>query len=96
MQFGRIKREVVLNRKIDKLEGKRLYQVEILDMELNSTGKTEIMIDFVGAKVGDIVLFIKEGGSVQSILQDKEAPFIFGIVGIVDEIKREGFKWTQR
>ncbi len=96
MQFGRVKEEVVLNEKIGKLKNKRLFLVEVLDINLNSTGKSEVMIDFVGARVGDIVLFIKEGGSVQSILGDKEAPFIYGIIGIVDEVYREGRKWTQK
>ncbi len=92
MKLGKVLKQIVSSEKIEKLDNHKVFLVETLEPDFKSkklvaTGEKNVMIDLVGAGVGEIVFYIKEGGSMQSILQDKKAPFIFGIIGTVDSIE---------
>ena len=90
MNLGRIVKKVVSTIKHQAFEGKPLLLVQPLDMKFAPKGSEVLCIDFIGADIDEIVLIMKEGSSVQQLLENKNAPADAGIVGIVDEVHLYG------
>jgi ethanolamine utilization protein EutN len=88
MILGKVAGTVVATRKDEKLQGKKLLAVRMIDPEtLTPTGYT-IAVDTVGAGVGEIVILVG-GSSARMAAGMKDHPVDTAIVGIVDVIELE-------
>lgn len=86
MNLGRVVRKVVSTVKHRSFERRPLLLVQPLNISFKPKGSEVLAIDFVGADLDEIVLLMKEGSSVQQMLNDKEAPADAAIIGIVDTV----------
>lgn len=86
MNLGRVVRKVVSTVKHRSFEKRALLLVQPLTIAFKPKGNEVLAIDFVGADLGEIVLLMKEGSSVQQMLNDKEAPADAAIIGVVDTV----------
>ena len=60
--------------------------VNELDGQLNSTNKTFVSMDTIGAGSGETVL-ISSGSAARTIVGEEESPVDSAIVGIVDTVE---------
>ena len=86
MKYGRVIGNVVSTIKNDKLKSVALLIVEPLDPDGNIMGNTEIVADFLGSDVGNLVLWAAEGDIIGRIMGVKKIPLRGSIVGIIDKI----------
>jgi len=86
MQICKVIGNITSTVKNDHFVGKKIMIVQPLDLEGKPEGKDFLALDTVDAGVNDRVLVMKEGGSAQIVLQDKEIPIQALILAIVDEI----------
>ncbi len=90
MNLGKVVKKVVSTVKHRAFEGRPLLLVQPLTMKFSPKGSEVLCIDFMGADIDEIVLIMKEGSSVQQLLENKEAPADAAIVGIVDQVHLNG------
>jgi ethanolamine utilization protein EutN len=83
MQIGRIIGDVVSTRKDPTLEGLKLLVVQPLTPERAPAGRALVVVDAVGAGVGELVFFVR-GREASFPFYPVEAAVDAGIVGIVD------------
>ncbi len=86
MQICKVIGNITSTVKNDHFVGKKIMIVQPLDLDGKPDGKDYLAIDTVDAGIEDRVLVMKEGGSAQIVLQDKEIPVQALILGIVDGI----------
>jgi ethanolamine utilization protein EutN len=86
MKYGRVIGNVVSTIKNEKLKSVALLVVEPLDPEGNVIGNNEIVGDFLGAGVGDLVIWAAEGDIIGRIMEVPKIPLRGSIVGIIDKI----------
>ncbi len=86
MQICKVIGNITSTVKNDHFVGKKIMIVQPLDLDGNAEGKDYLAVDTVDAGIEDRVLVMKEGGSAQIVLQDKEIPVQALILGIVDDI----------
>ena len=86
MKLGRVVGKLYCTRKDPKLEGVKLYVIEVLDEKLNSIGRRIVAADGVGAQEGQIVFWVAAREATLCIPQ-REIPADAGIVGIVDRVE---------
>ncbi len=89
MKFGRVIGNVVSTIKNEKLHGIKLAIVEPLDDDGNVIGNNEIVGDFLGAAVGNLIIWIADGETISSALGRKNIPLRGSIVAIVDKVDME-------
>ncbi len=89
MKFGRVIGNVVSTIKNEKLHGIRLAIVEPIDPDENVIGNNEIVGDFLGAAVGNHVIWIADGDTISGVVGKKNVPLRGSIVGIIDKIDME-------
>jgi len=92
MKYGRVIGNVVSTIKHEKLHGIRLAVVEPLDPDGNVTGNNEILGDYLGAAVGNLVIWIGDGETMSGVVGIKKVPLRGSIIGIVDRIDLENGK----
>jgi microcompartment protein CcmK/EutM len=91
MFVAKVTGAVVATQKVDSMVGHKLLVVEPyrLDPEtrrsLNTTGRTFVAVDTVGAGEGEFVL-ITQGSSARLTPETKNLPIDTVIVGIVDKV----------
>jgi len=83
MQIARVIGDVVTTIKDANLSGIKLLVLQPLDPDGNSTGRTLVAVDAVGAGVGETVFFVR-GKEASFPFHPIEVPADAGIVGIVD------------
>ena len=83
MELGRIIGNVVATRKDESLVGSKLLIVQPLDPQMKASGNARIMVDTVGAGIGELVIFAS-GHAARNAAKKKEAAIDLAIVGIVD------------
>ncbi len=86
MQIGRVVKKVVSTVKNSAYESRPLLLVQPVDMHLRPNGSEVLCIDFIGSDMDELVLIMKEGSSVQQMLNNKDAAADAAIVGIVDTV----------
>jgi ethanolamine utilization protein EutN len=86
MKYGRVIGNVVSTIKNEKLKSVALLVVEPLDPDGNVTGNSEIVGDFLGAGIGDLVIWAAEGDIIGRIMGVEKIPLRGSIVGIIDKI----------
>ena len=85
MLVGKIVGTVVATCKDEKLDGKKLLVVRIVDPETGSPAGYQISVDTVGAGVGETVLVVG-GSSARMATGLEDRPVDSAIVGIVDTV----------
>jgi ethanolamine utilization protein EutN len=83
MQIAKVIGDVVTTVKDANLNGIKLLLLQPLDPDGNSTGRTLVAIDAVGAGVGETVFFVR-GKEASFPFHPVEVPADAGVVGIVD------------
>ena len=86
MKYGRVIGNVVSTIKHEKLKSVALLIVEPLDPDGNVIGNSEIVGDFLGANVGNLVIWAAEGDIIGRIMGVEKIPLRGSIVGIIDKI----------
>ncbi len=84
MQLARVIGDVVVTRKDENLTGIKLLVVQPLTPERQPTGKPLVVVDAMGAGVGEEVFFVRGKEASFPFYPDAEPPVDAGIVGIVD------------
>ena len=88
MLLAKVKGNLVSTQKNSYLVGHKLLIVHPIDLNNNYIDKKDIVaIDMVDAGIGDTVLLLQEGKSVQQILGHKNAPVHSVVVAVVDSIE---------
>jgi len=89
MFIAKVNGHVVATQKIGPMVGQKMLVVEPYQVrdgsELQSTGRTLVAVDTVGAGEGELVL-ITQGSSARLAMPDSSTPVDCVIVGIVDSI----------
>jgi len=94
VKYGRVIGNVVSTIKNEKLTGVKLAIVEPLDPEGNVIGNNEIVGDYLGSAVGNLVLWIVDGMAICNRMGRENIPLRSSIVGIIDSIDMEKEKRT--
>ncbi|MDR0621741.1 MAG: EutN/CcmL family microcompartment protein [Deltaproteobacteria bacterium] len=83
MDIGKVVGTVVATRKDESLVGAKLLITQPLDLAFEPVGQARLMVDSVGAGVGEIVIYAT-GQAARNALKKREAAIDAAIVGIVD------------
>lgn len=86
MYLGKVVGTVVSTTKNESLVGFKLLVIKKLDEHLGVTNTSEVVVDSVGAGVGEIVL-VSRGSSARYILNRDKAPIDSAVVAIVDTVE---------
>jgi microcompartment protein CcmK/EutM len=90
VKIGRVVGTVVSTVHHPVVDGRRLLLVDLLDLDLEPTGRYLIAMDVVDAGAGETVLVLDEGTGARQVLGDPAAPIRTVIVGIVDAVSVAG------
>jgi ethanolamine utilization protein EutN len=90
MKIGRVVGTVVSTVHHPVVDGRRLLLVDMLDLDLEPTGRYLIAMDVVDTGAGETVLVLDEGNGARQVLGDPAAPIRTVIVGIVDAVSVTG------
>jgi ethanolamine utilization protein EutN len=82
MFVGKVIGVVISSCKVESLKGQKLLIVQ--DVNEKNTKNSLIVVDSVGAGVGEIVLVVHDGGAARQAINSKDAPINAAIVGIID------------
>lgn len=91
MFIARVTGSVVSTQKVDSMTGHKLLVVEPYRLEakkrssLETTGRTFIAVDTIGAGEGDFVLIV-QGSSARLTPETKTLPIDATVIGIVDTV----------
>lgn len=94
MFIAKVTGSLVATQKVDSMVGNKLlivepYRVDVDDRErLKTTGRTFVVVDSLGAGLGDYVL-ITQGSSARLTPETKQLPVDAVIIGIVDTVHVE-------
>ncbi len=94
MFIAKVTGVVVATQKISTMTGRKLLTVEPLRVEpaqrdrLIGTGRTFVVVDTVGAGVGEMVLIV-QGSSARMTPETEKLPVDATIIGIVDTVNVE-------
>lgn len=101
MFVAKVTGSVVATQKVDTMVGYKLlvvepYRVDAKDRnKLETTGRTFIAVDTLGAGEGDYVL-ITQGSSARLTPETKNMPIDTVVVGIVDDVRVDAAKVYSR
>ena len=85
MNMGRVVGNIVSTRKDETLIGTKLLITQPLDLWLRPNGSARVMVDTVGAGVGELVLYVSGAASRNAAKREKSA-IDMAIVGIIDSV----------
>ncbi len=85
MNIARVVGNVVATRKDDTLVGSKLMVAQPLDLRLQPQGGAKVMVDTVGAGIGELVLFVT-GAAARNAAGNKEGAIDAAVVGIIDDL----------
>ena len=91
MFIAQVTGSVVSTQKVSSMKGHKLLVVEPYRLEgkkrqsLETTGRTFVAVDTLGAGEGDFVLIV-QGSSARLTPETKELPIDAAIIGIVDTV----------
>lgn len=88
MEIGKISGQVVSTIRAREMPHNALLLVDILDKNGQSTGKTDVAIDVIGAGEDELVVLVR-GSSARNVV-GQHAPVDLAVVGIVDQLSSRG------
>ncbi|MCL2367403.1 MAG: EutN/CcmL family microcompartment protein [Oscillospiraceae bacterium] len=91
MNIGRVVGTVVSTRKDESLVGTKLLIAQPLDLELRVDGPARVMVDTVGAGVGELVIYAA-GAAARNAAGRRDGAIDMAVVGIIDHFDTEE-KW---
>lgn len=80
---------VVATKKEEKFRGKKMLQVQPVEVDGTPYGSSFTTFDLVQAGVGDIVLVTVQGSAARDAVGDKEMAIDSVIVAIIDDIQMD-------
>lgn len=86
MILARVSGSVRASVKDAPLEGEKLLLATPVGLDGTDLGRPLVVVDRIGAGVGDLVLVLREGGSARALLGDDESPVQALVVAIVDDV----------
>ncbi|MCE5329214.1 EutN/CcmL family microcompartment protein [bacterium] len=88
MLIGKVIGNIVSNAKVSELKPMKLYILQVYDYSFSPTERYEVVVDGVGAGIGDYVLFC--GGSAARLLKLTEAgvPIDMAIIARIDDFNK--------
>ena len=86
MEIAKVIKKVVSTVKNESFNGRPLLLVQPLNIDFSPNGSEVMCIDFMGADIDEIVLIMKEGGSINDLLNTSHSPADAAIIAIVDDI----------
>src|SRR5712691_7096674 len=95
MFLAKVTGSVVASQKVGSMTGFKLLTVEPLRVDpanrdtLIGVGRTFVVIDSVGAGLGEMVLIV-QGSSARMLPEAEKLPVDSAIIGIVDRVNVEG------
>lgn len=87
MKLCQVLGSVTLTERHPSLYGRALLCVQPVDGSGRAQGASFVALDDAQAGPGDVVLVLREGGSIRKILADEQAPVRSLIVGVVDRVE---------
>ena len=84
MEIGKVIGTVTSTVKHETYEGKRILVVQELDTQGKPNSTVRVAIDYVGAGLGDLVLFGGAPGVAAEVFNVKKAPIRDLVMGIID------------
>ena len=94
MHVGRVVGTLVATRKHDSLVGMKLLVVQPLNLKLKPEGFSRVMVDAVGAGVGELVLYVL-GAAARYAVGKTDAAIDATVAGIVDNFE-VAEQWLKR
>lgn len=85
MHIGKIIGNVVATRKDETLTGSKLMITQPLDIDLRPNGDPVIMVDTVGAGIGEVIMYTT-GTASRNAAQKPNAAIDAAIIGIIDYV----------
>ena len=85
MNIGKVVGTVVATRKDETLVGFKLLVAQPLDLHMRPEGAARVMVDTVGAGVGELVLYVS-GAAARNAIRSREGAVDTAVVGIIDEL----------
>lgn len=85
MHIGKVIGNVVATRKDETLTGSKLMLTQPLDIDLKPNGDPLIMVDTVGAGIGEVVMY-STGTASRNAAEKPDAAIDAAIIGIIDYI----------
>ena len=85
MNIGKVIGTLVATKKDDSLVGSKLMVTQPLDIDYKPLGEPIIMVDTVGAGIGEVVIF-SEGTASRNAAGKPDSAIDAAIVGIVDNL----------
>jgi microcompartment protein CcmK/EutM len=90
MHFARVIGTVVCTEKVSAFRAQRMLLLEPVDSQQQPVGRPLVAIDLVSAAPGQHVFYVR-GREAANALSDPDNPADAAIVGIVDEVRDQGF-----
>ncbi len=90
MEIGKVIGTVTATIKHETYEGKRILVVQELNLRGEPNGVVRVAIDYVGAGIGDLVLFGGAPGVAAEVFNVKKAPIRDLVMGIIDHFDIDG------
>jgi len=88
MNIGRVIGTVVATRKDETLIGSKLLITQPLNLRLFPEGAARVMVDTVGAGVGELVIYAS-GAAARNAAKRSEGAIDMAIVGIIDTLNTD-------
>lgn len=85
MRIGRVIGTLIATKKDDSLVGSKLMVTQPIDIDYKPKGEPEIMVDTVGAGIGEVVIY-SEGTASRNAAGKPDSAIDAAIVGIVDNV----------
>lgn len=85
MHIGKVIGNVVATRKDETLTGSKLMLTQPLDIDLKANGDPLIMVDTVGAGIGEVVMYTT-GTASRNAAEKPDAAIDAAIIGIIDYV----------
>ncbi len=86
MELGRVVGQVVATQKDEKLKGRKLLVVELLDEHLKPQGSHVVAVDSVSAGQSEVVIIVR-GSSARQTTGLEKVPTDTSIIAIVDALE---------
>ncbi len=85
MRIGRVIGTLVATKKDESLVGNKLMVTQPIDIDQKPKGDPEIMVDTVGAGIGEVVIY-SEGTASRNAAGKPDSAIDAAIIGIVDNV----------
>ena len=87
MKIGRVAGTVATTICSPAYEQKRLLFCDLLDEQMQPSGRYTVAVDSVYAGDGETVLILDEGNSARQVTGIPEAPIRAVVIGVIDEVE---------